>query len=320
MARGTAGYIGRGVDGAFGKGIWTIQEVYERALDSRWPPLFIDFLVVAGGGAGGNEPSPFVQVNGGSGGGAGGVLTGTLSVPLAVTFFVSIGAGGSPSAVASLRGGSGVNSFFGTISAIGGGGGGGAYQGEGATNGGSGGGANTQATSGVATAGLGASGQGNNGGSVSPAGGGGAGSVGGNSGGGVSGLGGSGFLSLISGTSVFYGGGGGGGGYRQIGGAITNLPGSGGTGGGGTGANGGFADGTAGSSNTGGGGGGGGNTGNSSSFNGKAGGSGIVILKYPNGATISNPGGGLTFTTATDGTYKVTTFTAGTGNVSFALT
>ena len=62
--------------------------------------------------------------------------------------------------------------------------------------------------------------------------------------------------------------------------------------------------------NTGGGGGGGGSGG--------SGGSGVVILRYPDAYTISNPGGGLTFTTATDGSDKVTTFTAGTGNVSFA--
>jgi hypothetical protein len=43
-----------------------------------------------------------------------------------------------------------------------------------------------------------------------------------------------------------------------------------------------------------------------------------VILRYSNSFTISNPGGGLTFTTATDGSDKVTTFTAGTGNVSWS--
>ena len=51
---------------------------------------------------------------------------------------------------------------------------------------------------------------------------------------------------------------------------------------------------------------------------GGAGGSGVVILRYPDNYAISNPGGGLTFSTATDGSFKVTTFTAGTGNVSFA--
>jgi hypothetical protein len=40
---------------------------------------------------------------------------------------------------------------------------------------------------------------------------------------------------------------------------------------------------------------------------------GIVIVRYPNIFTISI-GGGLTGTTALDGAFKVTTFTAGTGN------
>ena len=67
--------------------------------------------------------------------------------------------------------------------------------------------------------------------------------------------------------------------------------------------------------NTGGGGGSGGaGAGNTSG----AGGSGVVILKYPSALTISNPGGGLTYTTSTSGSYKITTFTAGTGNVSWA--
>jgi hypothetical protein len=48
------------------------------------------------------------------------------------------------------------------------------------------------------------------------------------------------------------------------------------------------------------------------------GGSGVVIVRYPSIYTISNPGGGLTFTTATVGGDKVTTFTAGTGNILFS--
>jgi hypothetical protein len=48
------------------------------------------------------------------------------------------------------------------------------------------------------------------------------------------------------------------------------------------------------------------------------GGSGVVILKYEDTFTISNPGGGLTFTTATAGGFSVTTFTAGTGNVQWS--
>jgi hypothetical protein len=49
-----------------------------------------------------------------------------------------------------------------------------------------------------------------------------------------------------------------------------------------------------------------------------AGGSGIVVLKYPDVYTISNPGGGLTYSTSTAGGYTVATFTAGTGNVSWS--
>jgi hypothetical protein len=44
-----------------------------------------------------------------------------------------------------------------------------------------------------------------------------------------------------------------------------------------------------------------------------------VILKYPDDLTISNPGAGLTFTTSTAvAGYKITTFTAGTGNVQWS--
>jgi hypothetical protein len=46
------------------------------------------------------------------------------------------------------------------------------------------------------------------------------------------------------------------------------------------------------------------------------GGSGVVILRYPTARTITI-GAGLTGSTATDGSFKVTTLTAGTGNVSW---
>lgn len=75
--------------------------------------------------------------------------------------------------------------------------------------------------------------------------------------------------------------------------------------------------GEAGTANTGGGGGGGGWSG-FGSLAGAAGGSGVVILRYANTFTISNPGGGLTYSTTPVSTDNVTTFTAGTGNVSFA--
>jgi hypothetical protein len=43
-----------------------------------------------------------------------------------------------------------------------------------------------------------------------------------------------------------------------------------------------------------------------------------VILKYPSSRTISNPGGGLTFSTSTSGGFTVATFTAGSGSVSWS--
>ena len=108
----------------------------------------------------------------------------------------------------------------------------------------------------------------------------------------------------ITASPVAYAGGGGGGVYA-------GTPGSGGTGGGGNSGN----PGTNGTSNTGGGAGGGSNV--SAKENGGTGGSGVVILRYTSSSTITNPGSGLTFSTATDGSDKVTTFTAGTGNIQF---
>jgi hypothetical protein len=68
----------------------------------------------------------------------------------------------------------------------------------------------------------------------------------------------------------------------------------------------------------GGGAGGASNTGAATNYTGAKGGDGIVILKYPDTYTISNPGGGLTFSTASAGGYKITSFTVGTGNVSWS--
>ena len=69
-------------------------------------------------------------------------------------------------------------------------------------------------------------------------------------------------------------------------------------------------NGSPGTANTGGGGGGSGGSGT-------YGGSGIVILRYPSTKTIT-VGAGLTSTTYTESPNKVTVFTAGTGNVSWA--
>jgi hypothetical protein len=88
--------------------------------------------------------------------------------------------------------------------------------------------------------------------------------------------------------------------------------GSGGAGGGGAGAH--ATAGTAATVNTGGGGGAGG----AYTVAGGAGGSGIVILRYLTAFGTITIGAGLTGTTATDCSHKVTTITAGTGNVSWA--
>ncbi len=271
-------------------------------------PLTVDYLVVAGGGAGVNNGG-----NGGvGGGGAGGYLTNhggtSLTLATATPYSVTVGAGG----VGNVSAGSetnGSNSIFHTITSIGGGKGGQGTQ-QGFT-GGSGGGSGRNYTS---AGGLGTAGQGNDGGAGgtlqsgstgSGGGGGGAGSQGSN---GVSpnngGNGGSGLENQITGaTGVFYAGGGGGG-------SSQGTAGTGGSSIGGAGSVG-SSNATDGSTNTGSGGGGcGGNA-----FGGN-GGSGVVIIRYPNTKTVTI-GSGLTGSTATDGSDKVTTFTAGTGNIQF---
>jgi hypothetical protein len=264
----------------------------------------VDYMVVAGGAAGGNAKD---GTNGNAGGGgAGGYRESPGSVssytasPLgaspaaAITvtaqgYPIVVGAGGaSSSSDDSPPPGSGsgnpgnVSSGLGISSA--GGGGGGRDTGA---NGGSGGGA-----SGTSPAGSGNTPpvnppQGNNGGaSTGPgacsvaAGGGGAGAVGGNANpGGPAGNGGAGVASSINGTPTTRAGGGGGGGNSgQTGG------GTGGTGGGGAGGNysgsASGAGGTAGTANTGGGGGATASACGASPVTSGAGGSGIVIIRY----------------------------------------
>lgn len=63
--------------------------------------------------------------------------------------------------------------------------------------------------------------------------------------------------------------------------------------------------------------GGGGFGGWNSGQGGSAGGSGVVILKYPDSRSITG-GAGLTFNTSLSGGFKITTFTAGTGTISFS--
>jgi len=233
-------------------------------LDIVVAPPSVDVLVVAGGGGGGGS-------NGG-GGGAGRFVEDTVSLG-AGTYAVTVGAGGTGGVGASLPdalGGKGGDSSIDTIVVAEGGGGG--SNGAGAT-GGSGGGSSDHPPAPAGTgAGFGnAGGVGNDpwSGSFSPGGGGGAGAAGQNGVNGKAGDGGAGLPSSITGATTYYAGGGGGGGG-------TGSVGEGGIGGGGRGGGG------AAQVNTGGG--GGGQAGNSGAPAG-AGGSGIVIVRYP----ISRP-------------------------------
>jgi len=229
--------------------------------------LAVDYLVVAGGGGGGSRH--------GGGGGAGGAIDTTTTLP-ATNFSIVIGGGGA--GAASGSGESGVqgsaSSALGT-STVGGGYGTSDSLVQG--NGGSGGGSRGNSDQ---PGGTGTTGQGNNGGGDSGGNGGGGG--GGKTSAGAAGTtskggnGGSGLNWKALGT--YYAGGGGGGTTSTASSSTTTGRGVGGTGGGG---NGNFSgdDSTAGSANTGGGGGGGGHT-EAVNHLGKAGGSGVVIIRY----------------------------------------
>ena len=233
------------------------------------PTPAVDYLVVAGGGGGGR--------NWGGGGGGGGLLQGSVPVASSTSYTVTVGSGGTgDTSDTNPKGGTnGVSSVFGSISALGGGLGG-SYNFVNGGTGGSGGGQGSGGTPG--TLGQGTSGQGNAGGASdggtgsnnTAGGGGGAGTVGLSATTAVAGKGGAGIASAISGTVTTYAGGGGG---------TSNSGGTAGTGGVGGGGNGGLygtSNSVAGTANTGGGGGGGQYT-----VNGGNGGSGIVIVSYP---------------------------------------
>ncbi len=228
-----------------------------------------EVLVVGGGGAGGGRH--------GGGGGAGGLVY-NLSYSVTGNISVTVGAGGNPTQTNPNEqsvGGNGGNSVFGSMTALGGGGGG-SYTAAVPTGGGSGGGGGggQNKTHGLKNQGNsgGGTGFGSNGGdggtTTGGGGGGGAGGVGSNAAGAdTGGNGGVGKAYSISGISVYYAGGGGGGGVT-----------AGGTGGSGVGGNGGNNSGTAGTANTGGG--GGGVRSLTVTVQGKAGGSGVVIISY----------------------------------------
>ncbi len=294
----------------------------------------IEYLIVAGGGSGSNTIS--------GGGGAGGMLTGTNIFNKSNTISISVGQGGAAAAndAVSTRGSNGQNSSLFGLTAIGGGTAGiyGSNAHVGAS-GGSGGGAGGNATGSVsavaALGGAGTSGQGHAGGNSAEYGGGGGGGAGG-SGGFANkngtrydsgGDGGPGLVSSITGSSVHYAGGGGGA-VRDFGPpARTNvwqIRGEGGIGGGGhgTGYTGdnraGAAYATSGAPNTGGGGGGGAHSGSDGDQRAGSGGSGVVVIAYPNTFPApSSISGGLTYNEPARTGYRVYRFTAGSGTVTF---
>ena len=270
-------------------------------------PLSCDYLIVAGGGGGGSHYY-------GGGGGAGGYRNFSAQSLAKGDYTVVVGAGGA------ADGGGGDSSFNSSTST---GGGQGARDTTGGT-GGSGGGAGSSSGDEVGGAGNTPSttpSQGSDGGdalygsgSGGGGGGGGASAVGADTAGdGEGGDGGNGTANTITGSSVTYAGGGGGGAGSA---SSASEGGAGGSGGGGKGADyTGGTDGVAGTANTGGGGGGGCHTGSYAS--GKAGGSGIVIIRY---AADSPCAMGGTITSYTDGgtTYQVHSFTS-TGSSTFTV-
>jgi hypothetical protein len=254
-------------------GTYWIHTFYSTGTFTPLQGLSCDYLVVAGGAGGGNHAAG----GGGAGGlrstvtatGGGGSLESALSVASGTAYTIQVGAGGaglaSQGASSSSAGNNGTNSVFSTITSTGGGGGGaiGATTGKTGGSGGGGGGATT------ASGGAGTANQGYAGGSATASqggGGGGAGAAGGTANGG------NGVAVSITGTSTTYAGGGGG--------AGSSSAGTGGSGGGGNGGTNNATNNTAGTANTGGGGGGQWYSPSGAGPYG-AGGSGIVIIRYP---------------------------------------
>jgi len=283
------------------------------------------YLVVGGGGPGGSGLA--------GGGGAGGYRTNfntsTISMLSAVTYTLTVGAGGAGSPANQSQGANGVNSSLigGAISISStGGGAGGHYSNEAAQSGGSGGGGGGTGTQGQYSSGASGNagayspsegnsgGRGNYWGSSKHLGGGGGGAGGAGSdtpNSTIGGQGGPGASNSITGTAVFYAGGGGGCG-RNSANSAGGLGGS-GIGGRGAGTNTGSAGiGGSGTANTGSGGGGGDYADGSTSPQGGNGGSGVVIIRTL-GTAVSTTGSP---TVTTDGSHKVYKFTT-TGSITF---
>jgi len=295
-------------------------------------------LIVGGGGSGG--------AYGGGGGGGGVAYASAKSINGSTNYAVVIGAGATATGANVTASTGSPSSVFGQT--CGGGGDAGRYSdfdaGGGVNNGGQGaykGTVTANGTAPTASSGFVVYG-GYYGGIFSAApgycsgGGGGAGGNGGNSTTSVGGVGAAGILNNITGSNLYWAAGGGGSTYANSANGYAANAGAGGIGGGGGGGGGDSAGGGGGSAINSGaagascasggkGGAGGANTGSggggsswvpNNGQSGGNGGSGVVIFRYPNSYTISI-GVGLTGTTAVDGSFRVTTITAGSGNVSF---
>ena len=312
---------------------WLVKSAANETASALNPgAITVDYLVVAGGAGGGGIF--------GGGGGAGGLRTSyggttggggssetSLLLESETNYTVTVGSGGTGGNTSNWNPTEGSDSTFATITSTGGGGGG--FDNiDNAVSGGSGGGGSrstsNQGAAAVTSPVVQGYAGGDGGGDNDGGGGGGAGAVGANASSSTTGAsGGDGLANSITGSSVTYAGGGAGG--KAIFASTTVFAGSGGSGGGGNGAAGSSntsIQSTDGSPNTGGGGGGGGwNNSPTNTSAGGDGGSGVVIIRYPNAYTITETTSPnvLTFTTATDGSDKVTTFTAGTnGTIQFS--
>lgn len=252
----------------YASGTFEVTSIPEGASDQ------VEYLIVGGGGSGGQGGG-----GAGGGGGGGGVRTGTVALTVG-SYSIVVGAGGAAHSTTTTRGNAGGSSSFAGVTAAGGGAGARTTSGGAGSSGGGGGpgqagGAGTVGQGYDGTAGVLTGSSPNR--TFTGGGGGGASSAAGTANVAVSGGdGGAEVISTITGRAIGYGGGGGGASGRDASGVEVNG-GAGSTSGG----NGGRSrTGLTGSPYRGGGGGGGGfNAGTAAA--GQAGGSGVVIVRYP---------------------------------------
>ena len=92
--------------------MWTLSQVSQAVKNQTWtgniPPSIVEYLIVAGGGAGGYDL--------GAGGGAGGLLAGYAGITSGTSYFITVGAAGAGGN--SNTGGDGGASVFDAVSRI----------------------------------------------------------------------------------------------------------------------------------------------------------------------------------------------------------